>query len=152
MQWFPDHIVFTIMDGAQPIGTTANVIKTETYSSDATNIPQVAIPVGINFWCFKHTPAKDQSVIIRHFPVRAAVICTQAMGTSGCGHGLIQPTVVSCAPHLRQMLMSRFQYENGRPPQQPLCRAVRLCLEEASDFDLGKSPEEGSRTFWTARP
>lgn len=67
MEWVPDHIVFTLMNGAQPIGTVAEVIKTETYSSDATNIPQVAAPVGINLWCFKETPAKDQSVVIRDF-------------------------------------------------------------------------------------
>jgi len=67
MEWFPDHIVFTLMNGAQPIGTTAEVIKTETYTSDKTNIPQVAVPVGINLWCFKGTPAKDQEVIIRDF-------------------------------------------------------------------------------------
>ena len=42
-----------MMKGAQPIGTVADVIKTETYSSTATNIPQVAAPVGINLWCFK---------------------------------------------------------------------------------------------------
>ncbi len=71
MQWFADHIVFTLMEGAQPVGTTADVIKTETYSSDATNIPQIAIPVGINLWCFKETPTKDQSVIIRDFQVVA---------------------------------------------------------------------------------
>ena len=67
MEWFPDHIVFTIMNGAQSIGTTADVIKTETYTSDSKNIPQVPVPVGINLWCFKQTPAKDQSVIIRDF-------------------------------------------------------------------------------------
>src|ERR1041385_7529773 len=39
MEWFPDHIVFTLMNGAQPIGKVADVIKTETYTSDATNIP-----------------------------------------------------------------------------------------------------------------
>ena len=38
----------------------------------ATNIPQVAAPVGINLWCFKHTPAKDQSVVIRDFQFVAA--------------------------------------------------------------------------------
>jgi hypothetical protein len=65
--WFPDHIVFTLMNGAQPIGTTADVIKTETYSSDKTNIPQVPVPVGINLWCFKQTPAENQSVVIRDF-------------------------------------------------------------------------------------
>lgn len=67
MEWFPDHIVFTLMDGAQPIGSTDKVIKTETYSSDKTNIPQVAAPVGINLWCFKQTPAVNQSAVIRDF-------------------------------------------------------------------------------------
>jgi hypothetical protein len=27
----------------------------------------MAAPVGINLWCFKQTPAKDQSVVIRDF-------------------------------------------------------------------------------------
>jgi len=67
MEWFSDHIVFTIMNGAEPIGTIADVIKAETYTSDSKNIPQVPVPVGINLWCFKETPAKDQSVIIRDF-------------------------------------------------------------------------------------
>jgi len=67
MEWSSDHIVFTLMKGVQPIGTAADVIKTETYSSTVTNIPQVAAPVGINLWCFKSTPAKDQSVVIRDF-------------------------------------------------------------------------------------
>jgi hypothetical protein len=71
MEWSSDHIVFTLMKGVQPIGTVTDVIKTETYSppdpSTATNIPQVAAPVGINLWCFKQTPAKDQSVVIRDF-------------------------------------------------------------------------------------
>ena len=71
MEWFPDHIVFTLMDGAQPIHTTANVIKSETYTSDATNIPQVAAPVGINLWCFQQTPAQEQSVVIRKFEFAA---------------------------------------------------------------------------------
>jgi len=43
------------------------VIKTETYSSSATDIPQVALPVGINLWAFKEIPAKNQSVVIRDF-------------------------------------------------------------------------------------
>lgn len=71
-EWSSDHIVFTLMKGVQPIGTVADVIKTETYSSDKTNIPQVASPVGINLWCFKQTPAKDQSVVIRDFQFVAA--------------------------------------------------------------------------------
>ncbi len=71
-EWYPDHIVFTLMRGVHPIGTVADVIKTETYTSTATNIPQVATPVGINLWCFKQTPAKDQSVVIRDFRFVAA--------------------------------------------------------------------------------
>ena len=71
MEWFPDHIVFTLMNGAHPIGTTEDVIKAETYSSTVTNIPQEKFPVGINLWCFKKTPEKDQSVVIRDFQFAA---------------------------------------------------------------------------------
>ena len=67
MEWAANRIIFTIMKGAQPIGRTASVIKTETYSSSATDIPQVALPVGINLWAFKEIPAKNQSVVIRDF-------------------------------------------------------------------------------------
>lgn len=67
IEWAPDHIVFTLMNGVHPIGTTAEVIKSETYSSDSKNIPQVPLPVGINLWCFRGMPATSQSVIIRSF-------------------------------------------------------------------------------------
>ena len=70
MEWASDHIVFTLMNGAHPIGTTADVIKTEPYSSDSKNIPHEALPVGINLWCFQKTPASNQSVIIRNFEFR----------------------------------------------------------------------------------
>ena len=71
MEWASGEITFTLMKGAQSLGTTADVIKTEVYRSDATNIPQVAAPVGINLWCFKETPAADQSVIVRDFQFAA---------------------------------------------------------------------------------
>lgn len=69
MEWASDHIVFTLMNGVHAIGTTGDVIKTETYSpsSSSTNIPQEAVPVGINLWCFEKTPATNQSVVIRDF-------------------------------------------------------------------------------------
>jgi hypothetical protein len=73
MEWAPDHIVFTLMNGTHPIGTTADVIKSETYSSDSKNIPHEAVPVGINLWCFRETPAKAQSVVIREFQFAPAV-------------------------------------------------------------------------------
>jgi len=67
IEWFRDHIVFTLMKGIQPIGKTADVIKTETYTSGAADIPQEAVPVGINLWCFQKTPERDQAVMIRSF-------------------------------------------------------------------------------------
>ena len=67
MEWFRDHIVFTLMNGMQPIGKTGEVIKTETYSSNPSDIPHEPMPVGINLWCFEKTPVKDQEVIIRSF-------------------------------------------------------------------------------------
>ena len=67
MEWSADHIVFTLMKGVKAPGSVADVIKTETYHSDSTNIPQVPAPVGINLWCFKNTPSENQSVIIRDF-------------------------------------------------------------------------------------
>ncbi len=70
MEWSPDRIVFTLMNGAKAIGETADVIKTETYPSAATeaaDIPQVTMPVGINLWCFRKTPKKEQEVVLRSF-------------------------------------------------------------------------------------
>jgi hypothetical protein len=67
MEWRSDRVVFTLMNGVHPIGSVADVLKTETYSSNSTNIPQVAAPVGINLWCFKGTPSKNQSAVIRDF-------------------------------------------------------------------------------------
>jgi hypothetical protein len=67
MEWRSDRVVFTLMNGVHPMGSVADVIKTETYSSNTTNIPQTAAPVGINLWCFKGTPSRNQSAIIRDF-------------------------------------------------------------------------------------
>jgi len=67
MEWRSDRVVFTLMNGVHPIGSVADVIKTDTYSSNTTNIPQTAAPVGINLWCFKGTPSSNQSAIIRDF-------------------------------------------------------------------------------------
>ena len=71
MEWFSDHIVFTLMNGSQAIGKIADVIKTETYASGAADIPQEAVPVGINLWCFQKTPQKDQAVLVRSFEFAA---------------------------------------------------------------------------------
>jgi hypothetical protein len=69
MEWSADRIIFILMNGVHSVGDVGDVIKTETYSSSSgsINIPHEAVPVGINLWCFKNTPAKDQSVVIRDF-------------------------------------------------------------------------------------
>ncbi len=68
MVWSSKSIVFTMMKGNQPIGTTADVLKTETFNSTGeTDIPQQPIPTGINLWAFKAVPATDQSLTIRSF-------------------------------------------------------------------------------------
>ncbi len=68
-EWSSTKIVGTIMSGLQPLGTTANVLQTLTFAPPdyAARIPQVPLPLGINFWCFKVPPASDQEVIIRDF-------------------------------------------------------------------------------------
>lgn len=67
VEWSSTSIVFIIMDGLQPLGTTANVLKTDTYTSDSVHIPQVPLPLGMNLWSFQATPAVNQEVIIRNF-------------------------------------------------------------------------------------
>jgi hypothetical protein len=68
MVWSSNRIVFTMMKGNQPIGTTKQILKTETFnSSDATDIPQHPIPTGMNLWAFKAVPATNQSLTIRSF-------------------------------------------------------------------------------------
>jgi hypothetical protein len=68
-EWSSTRIVGTIMAGLQPIDTTANVLQTLTFAPPdyAARIPQVALPVAMNLWCFKSLPASDQEVVLRNF-------------------------------------------------------------------------------------
>jgi len=68
-EWSSTRIVATIMSGLQPIGTTANVLQTLTFAPPDfhARIPQVPLPLAMNFWCFRATPASDQEVIVRNF-------------------------------------------------------------------------------------
>ena len=68
MEWNSSRVVFTLMSGNQPIGTTANVLKTDTYKpSNPADIPQQPLPVGINFWAFTAVPSTNQSAVIQSF-------------------------------------------------------------------------------------
>ena len=67
--WTPTSVTGTVMRGLQPIGATANVIKTWTFAppDPKARIPQQPMPTGMNLWCFKVLPASDQEVILRNF-------------------------------------------------------------------------------------
>ena len=71
--WSSTKVVATVMSGSQPMGTTANVLHTWTFapSDPAARIPQQPLPVGMNLWCFKTTPAGNQEVVIQDFQFAA---------------------------------------------------------------------------------
>jgi hypothetical protein len=69
IEWTSTRVNGTIMSGLQPVGTTQNVLRTFSYSPPdfTARIPQVALPLGMNLWCFQSLPASNQEVIIRDF-------------------------------------------------------------------------------------
>jgi hypothetical protein len=68
-EWTPTRIIASIMSGLEPVGTTAHVLQTLSFSPPdyTARIPQVPLPLGMNFWCFKTTPAADQEIVLRNF-------------------------------------------------------------------------------------
>jgi hypothetical protein len=62
------------LSGLQPLGSTVNVPQTLTFSPSGytARIPQFPLPLGMNFWCFKTTPASDQEIAIGDFQYVAA--------------------------------------------------------------------------------
>jgi hypothetical protein len=69
--WKSTSIQDFLLSGYQPIGSLTGLIKTWTYtpSNPTTNIPQQALPLGMNLWCFGAPPSNGQGVevIIRDF-------------------------------------------------------------------------------------
>ena len=68
--WTSTSIVATIYDGLVPVGSTGTVLQTITYtpsSGAAQRIPQVPLPLGMNFWSFQSNSASNQEVILRNF-------------------------------------------------------------------------------------
>jgi hypothetical protein len=67
IDWTSTGIVGTIMSGFQPIGATQSVLATKSYmpgGNVSTEIPQQALPLGMNLWCFMAPPASGQDVEI----------------------------------------------------------------------------------------
>src|SRR5207237_340264 len=71
MVWSRTRVVGSLLTGFQPVGSDAGLIKSWTYqpANPTTNIPQKALPLGMNLWCFEKTPANGQNVevVIRDF-------------------------------------------------------------------------------------
>ena len=67
--WKTSSVESFLMSGLVPVGSTAGLIDSWTYTppNPTTNIPQQALPLGMNLWCFQSLPASNQEVIIRDF-------------------------------------------------------------------------------------
>lgn len=69
--WKSSNIAFSFQEGFKANGDTSGLIKSWTYapSNATTNIPQRAMPLGMNLWCFGAPPSNGQNVeiIIRDF-------------------------------------------------------------------------------------
>jgi hypothetical protein len=71
MAWTKTSITSTLLGGLQPLDGTASLIKTWAYMppNPSTNIPQQALPLGMNLWCFGAPPSdgKPVEIVIRDF-------------------------------------------------------------------------------------
>jgi hypothetical protein len=69
LQWTPTRVTVTIMRGLQPIGKNKDVLHTWTFAprDHRARIPQQALPIGMNLWCFRKTPSREQEVVIQDF-------------------------------------------------------------------------------------
>ncbi len=68
--WRSNSIVGYVMNGLVPVGDApTNVLRTFNFApSDFTSrIPQVALPLGMNFWAFQALPTSNQEIILRNF-------------------------------------------------------------------------------------
>ena len=69
--WTNTSIASSLLGGLQPVDGTTGLIKSWTYApqNPTTNIPQQALPLGMNLWCFNGPPTDGQPVeiVIRDF-------------------------------------------------------------------------------------
>ncbi len=69
--WSTSQIASSLLKGLQAVGSTTDLIESWTYapSNSKVNIPQQALPLGINLWCFDNPPSdgKNVEVVIRNF-------------------------------------------------------------------------------------
>jgi hypothetical protein len=91
--WSSTSITDFLFAGLQPIDGTAGLIKSWTYApqNPTVNIPQQALPLGMNLWCFDTPPSDGNPVeiVIRDFSfvAQGAGGTGGASGTGGTGGG-----------------------------------------------------------------
>jgi len=89
--WTKDSIESSVLKGHQPLASEADLIKKWKYApNDAgTNIPQQAMPLGMNLWCFGAPPTDGQNVeiVIRDFQFIKEGDPIPSGGTGGTGGG-----------------------------------------------------------------
>jgi hypothetical protein len=89
--WVTTSIESFLMGGIAAIDSTAGLIKSWTYSppNPTVNIPQQALPLGMNLWCFQAPPAGAQNVeiVIRDFQMLPEGAGGNDTGADGGGEG-----------------------------------------------------------------
>jgi hypothetical protein len=90
--WSTSQIESFLINGIQPVGSVTDLIKSWTYAptNSKTNIPQQAMPLGMNLWCFEKTPSDGLpvEVVIRDFKfVPEGTASGGAGGAGGMGAG-----------------------------------------------------------------
>jgi hypothetical protein len=87
--WSTTSITSSLLAGLQPIDGKTGLIKEWTYMppNPTVNIPQQALPLGMNLWCFDAPPSDGNPVeiVIRDFTFVAAGSTTGAGGGAGSG-------------------------------------------------------------------
>ncbi len=81
--WSATSIASALLTGLQPVDGTTGLIKSWTYApaNPTVNVPQQALPLGMNLWCFDSPPSDGNPVeiVIRDF------IFVPAGGAGGAG-------------------------------------------------------------------
>jgi len=95
--WNGTSIQSFLMSGYAPVGSTAGLINSWLYAptNPSVNIPQQALPLGINLWCFGAPPSdgKNVEVVIRDFTFvpQGTTINQFTISASAGANGSISP-------------------------------------------------------------
>ena len=89
--WSSTHITDFLFDGLEPLASSADPLKTWNYApaEPTTNVPQMALPLGMNLWCFEAPPSDGNPVeIVIHSFEFVAEGAAGAGGAPGGGAGM----------------------------------------------------------------